>query len=436
MKVYKSSKMFFFRPDVLSLSLGIVGAIFVLLLTLAALVDGTIATVAKPFDTICPGYQFTWLGLIVGPLWGFFYGYLLGFLIGYFSVVLMRRKIANLGEEIFKFDPQEKVNIIKSGQGDSPYTIAIVANPILLDHDGLSPQQDPIMENDDPKLFLKVVVRILRSFANDDLMRLPEIFEKIRFVTIFDPIEDLNNNSYALCKAFQKFPDDVLDARTNESIAFVKQRLQQCNCAEDVDVIFIVSGSTTHFRSSSCFSEESTPGDSPRGDVRFELKTNSTAYERFHCCRSDKPGVVALSAWDDRLKTPLHEFAHAMSSKENGVIVDEYIDQMPVDLPFVVNQQHRAVPNAAIPKHFAQYRLYRHKSGKDIPEPEVEYFSDRNRCDKRADEAEPEGWTSYVPARRDVDLSCIMDIAYSGYRFDDLLFDFMYDRLTTKVNRS
>jgi hypothetical protein len=103
----------------------------------------------------------------------------------------------------------------------------------------------------------------------------------------------------------------------------------------------------------------------------------------------------------------------------------------------MVNIQHRATPNSAVPKHFARYRLYRfdQKKGKDIPQQEAEYFSDRDRCDKRPDEEEKEGWTSYVPARRDANLSCIMDIAYSGYRFDDLLFDFMYDRLTTKVNR-
>ncbi len=466
MKVYKSSKMFIFRPDVLSLALGIFVAIFIFLLTLVSLLGGKTGVVAKPFETLFLGYHLSGSDLIWGSLWGFFYGYLLGFLIGYFYMVLMRCKNNKAGDEIFELYEGKKINIIQSGKGMSPYTIAIVANPIFLDHNGKNAKKDPIIlekidwkqflknlgklsfkipKKNDPKLFFKVVIRILRSFANNELLRLPEIFAKIRFLAVFDPAEKIdNNNAYSLCKAYKEFPDDVIEARADESISFVKNRLkEEPNCAEDIDVIFVVSGSTDHIRSSAYYSEETTPGNSQQGDLEFELTTNSKSFRKFHCRRSDTPGVIALSAWDDRLKTPVHEFAHAMSSKENGVIVDEYIDQDnyggqgQLDLPFIINKQHRATANSAVPKHFAWYRLIRFNklTGTEVPEQEVEYFSDRDRCDKRPNEKEMTGWTSYVPARRYVNLSCIMDIEYSGCRFDDLLFDFMYDRLTTKVDR-
>ena len=64
------------------------------------------------------------------------------------------------------------------------------------------------------------------------------------------------------------------------------------------------------------------------------------------------PGTVALSVTADRI-TPLHEFGHAASNLDHGLIDDLYVDRLqPV---FVVNKIARATSTDPVPAAFATY---------------------------------------------------------------------------------
>jgi hypothetical protein len=284
------------------------------------------------------------------------------------------------------------------------------------------------------------------------LLKLPEILTRIRFVTVFSTENessgspDFNN---ALCEEIRSEPANIIHPRPKQMKKYVEEYLKKEGLSECVDIIFAISGSIEHTRSSATFTKEVETGDPENGDVMFKLKKNSTSHSGYHKCRIDEkglPGAIALSAWDDRLKTPVHEFAHAISSVKNGVIVDEYLDKyeyqkngqtVTAEFDFVVNKQHRKHPTDPVPQPFAKYELYDYNPDAEehVLKYQTEYFSDRYRCDKRPTDSDPDGWTSYVPGRQDTNLSCTMDIAYFGHKFDKLLFDFLYDRLLTKLNR-
>jgi len=487
MKVYKSSKVLILRPEIFSSTLGTFWAIFVFIVTLIAVVGGQRSgDFVDFFRAIYPFYGPNWLGLIFGPIWGFINGFLLGFFIGYIYTWLVRKKMEEVGEPVFDLDPDKDINIIQKGEGDRPYTIAFVANPAIYlptykiteqilqtmkksvsdttftslaelqnkivrgdgeflelligligeaetsEHgfkimeqakyfeDDTTFEADYIMDNKD--IFFKVVIRCLRSFANNELLSLPEIFPRLRLIAIFENGNLTPAYNNALCEVFDPITD-ILAPRSDVSvITNYVDRFEQ-----DVDVIFLISGSPKYIRSSAYFShDESKKGKS----FEFTFTDDLTNFDkkRIHAFYPKTPGVVALSAWDDRLKTSVHEFAHAMSSIENGAIVDEYIDFETATVleNNMVNKRCRASKNDPVPDVFAKYK----PDGKNPKGEIIQYFSDRDRRDK-----DPE-WISYVPERRKPYVSCIMDIAYFGFRFDKLIFDFMYDRLLTKLNRS
>ena len=556
MKVYKSSKITILRPEILSVTLGLFWAIFVFIITLIAIVTRQSWTLINLFEGIYPWYRPNWLGLILGLLWGFVNGFLLGFFIGWIYNWLIRKKVKKARVPIFDFDPKATVNIIQQGIGDNPYTIAIVANPVLIKKDETL-DYDPIIQ-EDKDLFVKVVIRILRSFLNNELTRKPEIFSRLKIITIFDEnSEKLDQN--ALC---YESPGTITLAprkATQDGAGIHSIPYEYIKSFDvDADVIFIISASQTHSQSSARFAVENAALDGEGFEFTFtDDLTDAGMQPGTHTYYSDLPGIIALSAWDDRLKTPVHEFAHAMSSIKNGAIVDEYVDRfhdstenrlqdnminrkirtsfkitneslndmesdgVPSDvtdkLRDIINQEVRGkskflnivkdkigdeavfeMHQSKILKHADQasfmiteraleniraeglvedvlwalktiqdqlvrgeekfiellrttigdsltrlhkYSILIHARYSSEPVPDifarykpgdgetVEYFSDRIRTDKK------HGWISYVPERIGAGISCIMDIAYFGYRFDKLIFDFMYDRLMAKLSR-
>ncbi|MGH7596557.1 MAG: hypothetical protein ACREOI_09400 [bacterium] len=168
-----------------------------------------------------------------------------------------------------------------------------------------------------------------------------------------------------------------------------------------------------------------------------------------HFPSSIRMGKVAINALDVRTKLPIHEFAHAMSSEINGHIVDEYFDYL---LIHEENETPRPrtskCPNSPVQRTDPEYpntgilvnRIYRNPElMRDTHEVKVHnifarynghvYESDRQHHSDR------QGWYSYFPERRKREVLCTMDAAQDVFEFDELLRDFIYDRLWAKVNR-
>lgn len=454
MKIYKSAKVLILRPDILSIALGVFWALFVAIITVFSIGSKQTNDLIELLKVIYPFYRISAWGLFPGIVFGFINGYILGFMIGYFYCWSVQKKIDDCKDLIFEIDFDKKVNEVFAAEPvikKNPFTIAIVANPAILKQDRSDVLADPILE--DKNLFFKVVTRIMRSFVNNELLKLPEILTRIRFVTVFNPQNEFSGSpeyKNALCEEIRSDPANIIHPRPKEMKEYVEQYLENAGMSKCVDIIFAISGSEEHTRSSATFTKENNSGNPENGDVRFKLKTNKKSYPGFHKSQIDdkdgQPGAIALSAWDDRLKTPVHEFAHAISSIENGVVVDEYVDKyeyqkngatISAEFDFAVNKQHRDRPIDPIPQPFAKYELYDYNKAtkKHVLKYQTEYFSDRYRSDKRPTSTDPDGWTSYVPERQNANLSCTMDIAYFGHQFDRLLFDFLYDRLLTKLNR-
>jgi hypothetical protein len=344
-----------------------------------------------------------------------------------------------------------------------PYTMVFVANPKIrkrrLSVTDPEFEPDPIIQNLD--LFLHSIDRALRSFEEDHVLGCLEVWSRVRIVAIFDP--DLD---FALAQEFQddftidgKVAENLLDTTDNmpHKIGELLQQhpvglpspLTLC----DVDVIYVVSASPTHDRSTARYSDYLDVGETATCDrstgqaFQFDpdplgTKTNSGVSEinAARCgdpgvrCEHDdfarSPGRVALSVLGARKKTFIHEFAHAMSSALRGAIVDEYADvfilqsaksetQLPAT-PFYINRIER-IPIAEprfIPVHsiFARYQ-------------HIDFLSDLAHPSAEAD------WLGYFPERHDSYCPCTMDRTGDEFRFDRLISNFMYDRICAKLNR-
>ncbi len=182
-----------------------------------------------------------------------------------------------------------------------------------------------------------------------------------------------------------------------------------------------------HFRFDTCAS-------SKINEIKEDfIATNPSDFRRpfeyIHEYFASCPGRAAINVLSTTPKTFIHEFAHAMSSIFHGAIVDEYYDRCEIvnsnDIdnlsPFYVNriERKRNPDKSLVPIHkvFAIYN-------------DVTYYSDREHPSAKED------WLGYFPARSTLLENCIMDNFYVYNGFDSLLRDFMYDRLSTKLNRS
>lgn len=414
MRVFAFRKIMLLRPDVLGIAAGFLGASFVFLITLVGIASGQRGAFIDLFEVLFIGYGTGSGGLIAGILWGFLYGYALGFGIAYFYVFLVKRKIDCEKKPLIDLDFEAgPVSIIQEGAGANPYTLAIVANPVIYIPAENRFEEDPAIC--DEALFTKAALRCLKSIAENDLLRLPEISSRLKIVAVYDKNFEAND-THALCEAFERITNVIAPREDlNRVDSYLKHR------GVTADVIFLISGSEELTRSSARFSEEAQDNVSGK-EFRLIGHSPTSTVVRRHPLTANLPGVAAISAWDDRLKTPMHEFAHAMSSVQNGAILDEYDDRIFSSLEFAVNKSSRGSATDPVPALFAKYGL----TGEE-PTP---YYSDRQRRDKAAD------WTSFVPEKRSPHVSCTMDLAYYDDEFDRLIFDFMYDRIMAKMERS
>lgn len=409
----------------------------------------------------------------------------------FFYCILLAKKSIRIA---FAFDTSKVINIIKSPKNGEeaafqslflahpeleaqklyrdvwkhplhcPYTILFVANPKIrkrkLKETDPEFEPDPIIQDLD--LFLNSVDRALRSFEKDEVLGAAEVWSRVRLVAIFDPKLD-----FALAQEFQddmtidgKVAENLLDTTDNmpDRIGDLLQQypvgipspLTLC----DVDVIYVMSASPTHDRSTARYSEYLELGEHETCAKKtarpftfdpdpFGVKKDSNGVPEINVARCSDPGVfcehddfprcpgrVALNVLGARQKTFIHEFAHAMSSALRGAIVDEYADvyilqgakdqsTLPT-APFYVNRIER-VPKTKghfVPVHkvFARYQ-------------QVDFYSDLAHPSAEAD------WLGYFPECHDSNCECTMDRTGNDYRFDKLISNFMYDRICVKLNR-
>ncbi len=424
------------RPDLLSISIGIVSALIAFILWLKT-----------------PNSNYAW-NILIYLEFGLFAGFILGWVYTWWikwESEKIKISIDSPGDDAFEIDLDNPVNVIQDGKGNNPYTIVFVANPWMLKHefndDGSvrrsERKKDPIINDKSGALFYRIVVRSIQSFLENELLSLPEIFPKIRFVTIFgahgDGRLDLVNkqDANALCEnipgaveALSPIGPYTLEGEYNNVVKnYVDKALNGEEWYKDklCDIIFVVSADEEQYGAAAFFTRELENGAGERYQFNFQNSTVHTTRTHVRKPEQNGSGLVAISAWDDRLKTVVHEFAHAMSSEKNGAIIDEYVDEYHAETEadigkYMINRKIRINADNRVPDIFGCY-------GVGNPIVLNTYNSDRFRNDKESD------WKSYVAERPDINSSCIMDYSYTDYRFDKLIFDFMYDRLLTKINR-
>jgi hypothetical protein len=432
------------------ITFGIVWALFVVVMTLLGM-NNLAISFTQFLEIFYPGYSkpFGAGDLLLGLIYGSAHGFLFGLIVAYIYNRL--RAPFPCGVKLLDAEAITSRNqpvIISDGEKTAgsgpPYTIAIIANPILeseivpTDEDQRW-RPDPILEH--PKLFQAKVACIIGSLARNSMIR-QEFLDNMRIITLFDPNRaqpiDSDGKKFdkrnALCleRAFDVIIEPIQRIYQKDNGAYIveEERLRnflknysmlydKTNDRPAVDVVFAVTASPTHTRSSALYTldEESVKGPA------FSLKYREaeSGFERHHAPYARVPGLIAYSAWDNRLKTPLHEFAHAMSSTINGLIYDEYYDNIPkelTNLPLINKQNIGSSPD--LPETFA---LYSYLGG------DYQSF----RTDKAI--IKPVDWQAFVPARSNPRLPCTMDRSGDQNRFDLMIEEFMHDRLQAKINR-
>jgi len=377
-----------------------------------------------------------------------------------------------------------------------PYTIAFVANPKIRKRGGEEEREagyepDPIAR--DRNLFLRAVDRALFSLETDPVIGRPEIWSRMRVVTIFNPVlAAASGPKYGLLEEFQEellqdgvpVENNMLDPMRRMFDNFENILEESWGSAErifdanDVDIIFALTASHTHTRAFAHFSDwiehdEANPLSNPvdragkcftytaapcvisadadeparehkctsttptLGDIVFPELTNRTnalappGFRAVHDYCATRPGRIALNVISARHKTYIHEFAHAMSSAFHGTIADEYVDCF-------ILKKLGSEEKCTQKKHFFVNRIDRNIDATEpIPVPKV--FADYNCVQYHSDLAHPsaeEEWTGYFPDKLDKTTPCVMDRDITGYyRFDELLSSFIYDRMMAKVSR-
>jgi hypothetical protein len=385
----------------------------------------------------------------------------------------------------------------KDFEPERPYTITFVANPIIWyrteenDQDGKTGHyiKDPIIENKD--LFIKAVDDAMRCFENDAVLGHPDIWPKIRIATIFDERHtDFENDAqvakHIIARPLEAIaiqdgvpqPDNIIepvkDAREKiaselrnypdeNSIKIEKQDEGKASYNEiikrilsDTDVYMILSASTQYIRPTAYPSSVEDLSDSNCGaNFSFEIPGDLVINAKALCskaCHKTKliqsahekyaavPGIAAINVLSATSKTYIHEFAHIMSAARTGAIVDEYYDDYCQDSKTTTAEslQEEKASNAINRNAFYINKLERSVDGNQKKRPIPRVFAIYNGCVYYSDREHPsekEDWNHYFPARTNNQTSCIMDGYGLEFKFDDLLSQFMYDRLKAKVNR-
>jgi hypothetical protein len=287
-----------------------------------------------------------------------------------------------------------------------PFTIAIVSNPALESPSGSGHfVVDPITSN-------QAAFDTCAAYVNDclfgrlpgqaeQLLNDPAVAPGVRVVSLFiSGLAAVDSNALVAEDSAQK-SDLVMTRRIRFKPFLAAYRLS-------ADVVYAVTGSTTHTRASSYF----TTDDDGKGGVPFTLD----GAQYFHRYENLIPGTVALPVTSQSL-TALHEFGHALSSYSNGMIVDLYVD----DGPGVNSKRSRPIPPTFATYNGAGYAT-------DAARDSLGY---------------PPLWQSYHCALIDAGYPAVMDNYWRGgggatpdsCQHDQITRQFLKDRLLAKIGR-
>ena len=308
--------------------------------------------------------------------------------------------------------------VLRSGDATklNPFTICIVANRYLeapLNSGTFIP--DPIIGNKAGfDLCATYIVDCLIGglpAQRDGILNDPAILPHVKICTIFDPAPATTTDP-------DQQDSESLVGQDAASYLLIARRTQiknylQVKYGKIVDVAYAITASNTHQRASAWFATD----DPANAGVPFVLD----GLKLVHCYESFVPGTVALHCTAASL-TATHEFGHALSSYQNGMIVDLYIDGNAA-----VNNKRRR----PIPPHFTTYRA-------------AAIISDATRGHL----GYPVTWQSYHGERNGaapagLDLPAIMDNYYmvpggchpEQCEHDVVTRNFLKDRLVAKINR-
>jgi hypothetical protein len=197
-----------------------------------------------------------------------------------------------------------------------PFTICFVANPVLeVESDGGEFVRDPIVDNVDAfrECANHAEASLFGELPNqgERLLAAPDISPRVRVVWVFElGLPVLAENCLVSNYRF----GNLLQTNRERFNPFLAQ------FGISADVVFAVSASATHQRSTTWWATD----DVAAGGVQFIL--DGQIFQ--HCHFSLIPGTTALHSLA-RTLVALHEFGHALSSYENGGLVDLYVDSAP-----------------------------------------------------------------------------------------------------------
>ncbi|HWG19218.1 MAG TPA: hypothetical protein VG225_01725 [Terracidiphilus sp.] len=212
----------------------------------------------------------------------------------------------------------------------NPFTIAIVANPVLeAPWNSGAVIADPIMGS--LPIFQAAAAYIDSSLfgglpgQREAVLADPTIATAIRVVSLFDDTLPVVLGNALAAQDGSSF---TLVARRSGFRAFLAQYPQ---FHIQTDVVYAVSASPTHTRASAWFTSD----DDAQPGVPFTLDGNAFLHRFYNLI----PGTIAIPANSTSL-TAIHEFGHAISSYTNGAIVDLYVDSN----PGLNNKRGRPIP--------------------------------------------------------------------------------------------
>jgi hypothetical protein len=286
--------------------------------------------------------------------------------------------------------------------GGPPFTIVIIAN-VALEAPWNSGRvlADGVLSN--RATFNRCVQYIVDALhgrlpgAIEPLLSAPPLLGRTRILSIFDPsLPVALSNSFVGLDA----QSSLLVARRDEIGAFLRTH----GLVGDV-VYAITEGDALHSRASAWF----TTDDLPNGGVQFTFDGVALT----HCFGAFIPGTIAMHV-NASGPTAAHEFCHAISSYQNGSIVDLYANSS-----LGINNKH----GRPIPATFASLNGSSHQS--DASRDHIGY---------------PASWQSYHCALHDLARPALMD----NYHLtsiplacpnDTITRQFIMDRLVVKTTR-
>jgi hypothetical protein len=286
-----------------------------------------------------------------------------------------------------------------------PYTFVFAATPALQRETGGGVDTDPVTTN--RAAYHDVVRHCIANLCEvtESLLRESDLESNIRFVSIFDSASTVD----AASALVRRLSPNLIEPMRDRMNGFVGRYW------EDPDIVYAVTASTTHTRASARF----TTDDNNRPGTTFTYDGTSFTHRRY----TTTPGSAAISTLMDQTGlTSIHEFCHAASDFNNGMVIDLYVDGTRTGL--VVNKKLRVNATDAIPNSFGTYNG-------------TSFDSDQNRDGL----GYPSTWRSFHPAQLDTARPNLMDNYWlaatqvQACRLDGLTFEWFLDRLRTKILR-